>query len=166
MVCRFDPIATFWSIADIQNKDLLPLIRPFPQHIFWDLIDFGLGSGGWISYLLVIFYLCRVGRKIFDRSPEHRLVLVALIQIGTVAFAALLPGEVARLWMLLIPLLLAPVGFELARWSQRSRWVVYGCLLLMTTAICQNMSFLYMGEETDGQRQYDSWPKPGPGARR
>lgn len=162
----FDPIDTFWAIARVQMKELIPLVRPFPEHIFWDLLDFGLGSGGWISYLLVIFYLARTGRAIFNRSPEHRLVLIALIQVFTVAFAALLPGEVARLWMLMIPLLLTAVGFELAHWTPKSRWIVFACLWLMLTTIGQNMSFLYMGEELDGPRQYDTWPKPGPGARR
>jgi hypothetical protein len=162
----FDPIATFSAIADVQNKELIPLVRPFPEHMFWDVIDFGMGSGGWIGYLLVISYLWRTGRRIFDRGAEHRLVLVGLIQIGTVALAALLPGEVARLWMLLIPLLMAPVGFELARWSTKSRLVVYACLWLMLVTIGQNMSFLYMGDELDGPRQYDTWPAPESGARR
>jgi hypothetical protein len=165
-ISGFDPIATYHAIAATQSKDLLPLIRPFPRHILFDVIDFGMGSGGWISYLLVLFYLMRVRGRIFDRSPEHRLVLVALIQIGTVALAALLPGEVARLWMLYIPLLMAPVGFELARWPTRPRMIVYACVWVMLTTICQILSFLYMGEGLDGERQYDTWPVPGPNARR
>lgn len=147
----FDPIATFHSISREQAKDLLPLIRPFPRHIFFDVLDFALGSG-WISFLLVTFYLLSAGRSIFDRSPRNRLVLLALLQIGVVAGAALLPGETARLWLLLMPLLMAPIGFELATWPARARMVVFGCLWIILVVICQNMTFIYMGPELDGPR--------------
>ena len=147
----FNPIATFHSISRTQAQDLLPLARPFPQHILFDLLDFALGSA-WISFLLVLFFLVGAGGSIFDRSPRNRLVLLALVQIATVAAAALLPGETARLWLLLYPLLMAPIGFELASWPAKSRMIVYGCLWLLLVVICQNMTLIYMGPELDGPR--------------
>ena len=135
----------------VEEIDLIPLIRPFPRHILFDVLDFALGSG-WISFLLVLFLLVATGRHLFDRTPRNRFVLLALLQIGVVAGAALLPGETARLWMVLMPLLMAPVGFELATWPPRYRAVAYGCLWLMLVVICQNMTFIYMGPELDGPR--------------
>ena len=148
----FDPIETFHSISRTQAKDLIPLIRPFPRHIFFDVLDFALGSG-WISFLLLFFLLIAMRSRLFtDRAPQSRLVLVALIQIVTVALAALLPGETARLWLIQFPFLMAPIGIELARWPARHRYVAYGCLLLLLIVLAQNMTFIYMGPELDGPR--------------
>jgi hypothetical protein len=148
----FDPIATFRAIHRVQTIDLLPLIRPFPQHILDDLLDLALGTG-WISFVLIAALLMSWGRELFlGRTPKHRLVQLAMLQILTVAFAALLPGETARLWLPLIPLLMAPIGFELARWPLPQRATAYACLWLVLVAICQNMVFLYMGPELDGPR--------------
>ena len=88
----------------------------------------------------------------FGQSAEHRFVFLALLQILTVAAAALLPGEAARLWLPMLPLLMAPIGAELARWALWARLVVDTCLWLITVTICQNMTFLYMGPELDGPR--------------
>jgi hypothetical protein len=148
----FDPITTFQVIGRVQTIDLLPLIRPFPQHIFDDLLDLALGTG-WISFILVGFLVASWGWRIFlGRSKAHRLVQLAMLQILTIAFAALLPGETARLWLPLVPLLMAPIGFELARWPVRQRAAVYACLWILLVVICQNMVFIYMGPELDGPR--------------
>ena len=160
----FDPIATFDSIAREQMRDLIPLTRPFPRHILFDVLDFALASG-WIGFLLVLFFLARTGRRIVDRTPRNRLALVALLHIGTVALAALLPGETARLWTLMLPLLMAPIGCELAHWPARARMTVFACLFVVTVAVGQNMLFNYV-PELDGERQFDLWPRPGPDARR
>jgi hypothetical protein len=150
-VSGFDPIATFHAISREQAKDLLPLARPFPRHIFFDLLDLALGTG-WISFLLVGFYVLRERGCVFAQTPGNRIVLLALIEIAVVAAAALLPGETARLWLLLMPLLMAPIGFELARWTIRQRMMVYACLWLILVVLCQNIAFVYMGPELDGPR--------------
>ena len=69
-----------------------------------------------------------------------------------VVLVALFPGENARLLLPMMPLLMAPIGFELSRWPLGARLTVYVCLWLITTVICQNMTFLYMGPELDGPR--------------
>jgi hypothetical protein len=150
----FHAIETFQAISAMQVRGLLALWppRPFPLHVAWDVYDFALGSG-WISYGLVVFFLASIGRRLFDHSPQHRFVLLALIQILAVAGAALLPGETARLWLPLMPLLMAPVGLELARWPAKQRWIVYACLWVILVAVAQNMTFIYMGEAIDGPRR-------------
>ena len=150
----FDPIATFRTASALQESDLVHLSRPFPRHVPYDLLDFALGSG-WISFLLVGLYLLREGGpvvRVFGQSAEHRLVFLSLLQILTVACAALLPGESARLWLPMLPLLMAPIGLELSRWPLAPRLTVYLCLWLILVVICQNMTFLYMGPELDGPR--------------
>jgi hypothetical protein len=150
----YDPIETTRVITELQMADLIPLERPFPRHILFDLIDFALGSG-WISVVLAAFYLAHARGhvvRLFGQARAQRLVFLALLQIAVVACAALLPGETARLWMLMLPLLMAPVGLELARWPMRYRVVVYACLWLVLVATCQNMTFIYMGPELDGPR--------------
>jgi len=93
--------------------------RPFPAHMLFDVLDFALASG-WISFALVAFFLVRNGRRLFvDRSPQCRLALVALTHMAAVAFTALLPGEAARLWMIMLPMLMAPIGIELSAWPMR-----------------------------------------------
>ena len=152
MLTGFDPIATFQSISRVQAKDLIPLMRPFPQHLVFDVIDFGLGSG-YVSYLLVAFFLIARGRSIvFSREPANRLTQISLLQILIVAGAALLPGETARLWMLLLPLLMAPIGREFSTWTARQRMIAYACVFVLAVVICQNMNFIYMGPELDGPR--------------
>jgi hypothetical protein len=145
----FDPIATWRAIAREQANDLVRLARPFPAHMLFDVLDFAMASG-WIGFLLVVFFLARTGRRIFiDRSPAYRLALVSLVHIAAVACTALLPGEAARLWMLMLPMLMAPIGIELAAWPMRARMVVYVCLWLMVAVIGQNMILLNLGPDID-----------------
>ncbi len=139
----FNPIATLQAANALQEKDLIPLMRPFPGHIAWDVYDFALGSG-WIGF--AIAGLLFVGHFTALGLAARRLVWIALLQIAVVAAAALLPGETARLWMLLYPMLMVPIGFELARWPARYRLIVFIALLLLTTVIGQNMIFMNMGE--------------------
>ena len=80
------------------------------------------------------------------------LTFLALLQIFTVAAAALLPGEAPRLWMPMLPLLMAPIGLELTTWPARYRMVAYACLWLIMVLICQNMAFIHMGPALDGPR--------------
>jgi hypothetical protein len=69
-------------------------------------------------------------------------VLLALGQIILVACTGLLRCETARVWAFMLPLLMIPIGLELARWSPAARMGVFACLWLLTTALAQNMKFL------------------------
>jgi hypothetical protein len=92
-----------------------------------------------LSVLVVAFYLSR-------RSPpqERRsLVWLVLGQFVVVAALGLLQAETARVWDFMLPLLMIPVGLELARWPRRARAAVLVALAIITCAICQNMKFLF-----------------------
>jgi hypothetical protein len=134
----FDPVATYRAAARLQAGGQQLLHRPYPRHVLFDLLDFALGSG-WLSYLLVAYLL--LGRPRTAPAPL-RLVLLGLLQVLVVAVLGLLPGEAARLWMLMYPLLMLPIGLELARWGCRPRLAVYGLLWFLTTALAQNMGFI------------------------
>jgi len=139
----FNPIETLRAANMLQEKDLIPLIRPFPGHIPWDVYDFAMGSG-WLSFVIAAGLLLRPIREL--PLPSRRLIGLAVLQIATVVATALLPGETARLWLLLYPMLMVPIGFELAHWPTSYRMSAYAALWLATTAIAQNMIFLNMGE--------------------
>lgn len=85
-------------------------------------------------------------RKAASRTPVHPRVLtnvgISVFQILVVAVTGLLPGETARVWIFLLPLLLLPVGLELSEWKAGPRLAVYGCLVLLTTLVSQNMWFI------------------------
>lgn len=149
----FDPIATFTTAAGRSQAHLVSLIRPWPLHTLFDLADIALGTG-WISVPLIGFGLAAAWRTSGRnwRDPFVRFVFLGLLQVVMVVLVALFPGENARLLLPMMPLLIAPIGFELSRWPLGARLTVYACLWLITTVICQNMTFLYMGPELDGPR--------------
>jgi hypothetical protein len=150
----FDPIATYHQITRSLANDMVGLARPFPRHILYDLLDYLLGIG-WIGGLLALFAMVTMrGRiaRIFTQNPYERLTFLALAQLLVVAFTALLPGETARTWMPYMPLMMAPIGFELAKWPSKARLVTFACLWLIVVVIGQNMTFLYMGPALDGPR--------------
>ena len=150
----FDPIATYQQAYALQNVDLVTIRRPFPVHIAFDLYDFALGTG-YLMALLAGMYVARVKRDLFRWSRHDagaRLAFLALFQIAVFAFGAFLPGEAARLWLILMPLLAAVAALELARWTFAGRMTVYGCLLLLMLVIAQNIILINIGENLKGKQ--------------
>jgi hypothetical protein len=136
----FDPIATFRAALSDQSRNLRELARRYPRTVFWDVFDFGLGTG-WISFLLTGLAISRALRQ---ESPGRilYLILAVVIQIAAVAVTGLLQTETARVWLFMVPLLMIPVGLELKHWRIAHRLTAYGCLWLILTAVLQNMDFL------------------------
>jgi hypothetical protein len=136
----YDPVATFFGAVENQKHMLAGLLvtRPYPTTIPADLQDFLLGSG-WISLLLAIWFFVR--RRIPDSTLEFGVLGILTILI--VALTGLLPGESARVWMMLQPFVLIPIGFELSRWRPMHAAIAMFCLLAITIVIGQNMIFMY-----------------------
>lgn len=136
----FDPIATFWAAVRNQAELLRTHIGDNPRHwpgtILPDLQDFLLGSG-WISVLILIFWLLRK-----DRGPTRGIVWIGLAQVIIVALTSLLPGETARVLMFLQPLMMLPLGMELARWGTWQRTAAYLLLWFITCAQGHQMAFI------------------------
>jgi hypothetical protein len=137
----FDPIQTFRVSCANQHQMLASIQRPYPWTILFDLTDFALGSS-WISMLLVAYWvLSRPGQ------PKRWMGWVCLGQIGVVAATGLLPGETARVWLFLLPLLAVPIGEELASWPIWHKVVCYVTILMITAVMAQNMVFLHVRGE-------------------
>jgi hypothetical protein len=139
----FNPIATFRMALENQKHLLANLIfpRPYPQGIPADFQDFALGSG-WISVPLLIFWILRRNR---EDPPVRRVIWVGLFQILIVGLTGLIPGESARVWMFMQPLLLVPIGLELSRWNRWHGGAVFVFLWILTVVMAQNMIFVGVG---------------------
>jgi hypothetical protein len=74
--------------------------------------------------------------------PPWMLCAICLIQPIVIAALHVLPGEAARLYAFMYPLMLVPVGLELARWPRRDRVIAFACLWLLGAAVLRNMTFI------------------------
>jgi hypothetical protein len=131
----YNTVATLFTAIHNEaiQKTTFAYARPYPQTIPSDLQDFALGCG-WIGILLLIFWLLR--------REAQPMVALGLFQIAVVAVSGLLRCETARTWAFLQPLLMLPIGLELATWGRAPRAIAYACLWMITAAIGQNMIFL------------------------
>ena len=136
LMTGLNPIAVFTAALANQKSLLRSIDRPYPATVLFDLADFALGSG-WIGLLLAIFFLASPASR-----GQRTLAGLCLGELALVAVLGLLPGETARVWMFLLPVLMVPVGLELAGWSFGPRMAVYLALCLLSAAICQNLQFI------------------------
>lgn len=132
----FRPFDTFASALANQARLLPGLMRPYPSTIPWDLYDFALASG-WISIPLLIAALAN--EQIARIKWLNRIVLLQLLAVGA---SGLLQTETARVWMFLLPLLMIPLGTELARWRASHRLAALIILWISMVTIYQNMVFV------------------------
>jgi hypothetical protein len=142
----FDPIATFRAcMAQVKILwDIVINVYHYPHHslpwtFFTDLYDFALGSG-WIGFLIAGFYFRSALKQ--RGSANLGIAVVSVAQFVIIAAVGLMPTETARTWIFMYPMLILPIGLELAQWPQRARIAVYTALLLLTVAMCQSMEFM------------------------
>ena len=139
----FNPVTSFrtcWA-NQIQNMRLLESLgyvpRRWPGTIPGDFKDFALGSG-WISCLLAAMFFLRI-------TPARRRMLIlgalCLGQIAAVGLLGLIRCETARVWIFMLPLLMLPIGVELAGWKFAWRMGVYAALLALTVASWHSLTF-------------------------
>jgi hypothetical protein len=58
-----------------------------------------------------------------------------------VGLLGLIRCETARVWTFMLPMLMLPVGLELARWEFRWRTTVFAALFILTVAMWHSMTF-------------------------
>jgi hypothetical protein len=141
----FNALATFQACNRQVNIlwNYLEAAQHMPHHalpgtIPADLYDFALGSG-WISYLLILLYLTsNAGQR---STPQSRIAWLCVIQFVMVALTGMLQTEASRVWLFMFPMLMLPIGLELANWKPWARLAVFGALLMLTIAMCQSMQF-------------------------
>lgn len=135
----YNPIAAYLASKHQLAEALTWVKRPYPLTIGWDLHDFALGMG-WIPILLAILYLFRRGGVV---CSEMRAVTLLVLGVPiVVAVSHLVPGETARCWQLLFPLVLIPAGAELARWDRGGRFAACFALLVVLIVVSGRMSFI------------------------
>jgi len=141
LLSEFDPLATFAQAWKNQREweAQFAIPRAHPATIPSDLQDFFLGSA-WISALLIIFWLVALRRNRNDRTI---IVLLCLIQPMIVAATGLLQCETARVWSIMQPLALIPVGTELSRWTGRARLTAFVCLFILLAVQARSFIFQY-----------------------
>jgi hypothetical protein len=130
----FNPIAAFRAcmIAQRENIQMATIGRHLPGTIVPDFIDFDLGAG-WLALPLAIIAL---------RKRKTRAIwLICIGQLVFVAVTGLIQCENARVWCFMLPMLMLPVGIELANWPLGWRVAVYAALLCVTMATWQSMTF-------------------------
>jgi hypothetical protein len=142
----FNPIATFLECKrqlDILWSKLLGVYHyrhhSLPWTFFTDLYDFALGSG-WISFVLAGFYFRSAWKE--GWTMQAWLALVAVGQFVVIAMIGLLQTETSRIWIFMYPMLMLPIGLELARWRPGARIAVFAALLLLAILMCQSMEFM------------------------
>ena len=165
LATAFDPIRTF-KVAIINQKAILAEVgRPWPLTVPWDVYDVILGTG-WISLWLMICYfagavktrqgpaaggtdqpLGAVGKEMDSATvsreiPRPVLCAVCLLQPVAIAMLHVLPGEAARLYAFMFPLMLVPVGLEMSTWPRKHRAIACACLWLLGAAVLRNMAFI------------------------
>lgn len=135
---RNNPFATFAAAWRNQVQLATMLARPYPTCVLFDLLDFGLGAS-WIPLALSARYLARRSRT----KPDHEfwVVCFCLGQVLIVAFLGILRCETARVWLFMFPLVAAPAGLELARWSFSQRMVAFAGMAFLLFVVLQNMVF-------------------------
>ena len=115
----FNPIATFLAAYHDQSSKPAEFNRAYRWTILFDQTDFALGCG-WLAVVLVVcFFLRKRGEA--AAAPGRRYAYVAVGQIALAGFSGFLPGETARVWAFLVPLLMPMVGAELSQWTKKQR---------------------------------------------
>ncbi len=133
-IWRYNPIATLLEAWHNQNINLKPLHRPWPNTIPTDLTNFFI-SLGWLPLLVLLTYFVQKDR------PHLALVVICLAEPVLVALTGLLQSESHRLWLFLTPLVVLPLGLELARWPRHHRVALFACQTLILAFLTESMRF-------------------------
>jgi len=138
MITGFDPIACFVAATHNQSHLLPGFDRPYPASIFFDLLDFSMGVG-WLALLPALLYLFDRAKTPEETGPPRSLIIIGLLQLLVTAATGLLPGETARVWAFLTPVIALPAGAELSRWPRPHRLIAYTCMFIILTLLAQNL---------------------------
>jgi hypothetical protein len=112
----------------------------------WDLYDFALGSG-YLAVLLVAAALLAQGDRMKCCAPvlsrEMKLLSWSgLALLALIAGSGMLPGETARVWNFLYPVVALPAALLLISLTPRQRLLLLGCQVVMLTIMVHSMTFV------------------------
>jgi hypothetical protein len=137
----YNPVEVFVVAIANQAKQQPATGRFWPRTIPFDLTDFALGMG-WVCALIALFHLLAILRQRSWRTRPAQLAILCLIQPIAVALTGLLPGETARTYAFMFPLIMLPLGLELTHWPTGPRLAALMCLWILAAILSQNMVFV------------------------
>jgi len=129
----FDPLVTLKSALENQERLLWSIVRPGGWYIAFDYYDFILASGVAPLGLSLSYISCNLRHMEFTKR-QLQMTTCSLLTILVVGLTHLLPGETARVWLFLQPLLLVPAGLSLSSFkSIRAGAVITFVIILLVT---------------------------------
>ena len=134
----FNVVAVYRTALVEQTQHLASMIRPYPRTILFDHTDFALGAG-WLPWIFAGIVLCS---SQIDRI-QRRWAMLCVAQIILLALLGLMQAETARIWLFLLPLLIAAAVPELSRWSRNMQWIVLAAAFFLMCLVGQNLTFMY-----------------------
>lgn len=150
VLAEYNVVEMFRTALENQNALMAkygPEQRPYPLSIPWDLYDFALGAG-YITIVLAVAALMRRSGSASDTSPNDTARRVTWCGVGLLLFIAatgLLPGETARVWNFLYPILALPAGLFISGLSGRERLILLACQVLIVTTMVHSMTYIAVG---------------------
>jgi hypothetical protein len=136
----FDPIAALRRALLVPEVLAERLPRPYGWCLLFDVYLFLLGLG-FVAVPLLLAFL--------RRWPPHRAwreralfyPYLGLVAILAVDLSGLLPGEVPRLWLFLMPFAILPAAKALAYLDRRERWALYAAIWCALVVLKANLFF-------------------------
>lgn len=118
--------------------------RPYPLSIPWDLYDFALGCG-YVAMVIGLWALARSSRKHsadFLTRQARWTVWSGAALVTLIAAAGMIPGETARVWNFLYPLVALPAGCFIASAPGRQRLIFLICQFILLCVMVHAMVFI------------------------
>jgi hypothetical protein len=141
----------FPPIASLQRAllahEVLALDRPWLRCVLYDPYLFVMGIGMIAVPLLAGWYVQSTREAMYSGASVQgdRGLLYAWLGLASIAvldLSGLLPAEVPRLWLFLVPFAILPAAIQLAKLDRVTRWALYGALWLALVVINAKMAFV------------------------
>lgn len=137
----YNAVASFRAALASQRIYEAAWHRPYAIFALVDPYDFFLGAGI-IALPLVIFYWWGARKEFDPARKDIALSLIGLATILTIDLTGILRGEASRVWLFLQPLLVVPVGLQLARFRGRLLLAIVSLQWLIVAALRAKMTFI------------------------
>jgi len=138
----YRPLASFATALRTQayiSQQVLK--RPYGPFLLINLYDFAL-SGGVISLLIVLCYCRNLLSEFNAARREVAFTFLGLAAIIAIDLSGLFPGETARTWLFLQPLLVVPPALAISGLGRSWTLVIFGLQWWILVCIKSKMTFI------------------------
>ena len=143
LLSGYDPALAFQNALRAQRKILTFVPRPYFPSLMYNITDFALGAG----YMAIVLFAAAVWKALKDQKPTldaNAMTIICAAQLLIVNFSGLLPGETARVWLFMQPLVIIPAGLALARFPWPWLAAVFTLQWLVMMAVRANLTFIIL----------------------